>query len=69
MTTVRLKADPVTRRVPIVVITTRIEAQVRNQAVAAGCDRFLMLPCDPGDLMNQLRQILLVARDVPRPNA
>ena len=43
----RVRAEPATRDVAVVVITTRIEATYAAAAIDAGCDGFLLLPASP----------------------
>ena len=42
------------QRIPAIVISTPIETDVRASAEAAGCDRFVLLPCLPDQLVSDL---------------
>ena len=54
----RLKADPKTKHIPIVVVSGHaLEASVRS-AQAAGCDVFLRKPCLPQALLAEVRKLL-----------
>ncbi|MGL4311221.1 MAG: diguanylate cyclase [Paracoccaceae bacterium] len=54
----RLKADPLTREIPIVMITAFSDAAARMQALAAGADDFLSKPLDDLMLLARLRSLL-----------
>jgi CheY-like chemotaxis protein len=53
-----LKADPLTRSIPIVVLTGWPDPSVAAKAHAVGCATVLMKPCLPDDLAHVLRQLL-----------
>jgi CheY-like chemotaxis protein len=53
-----LKADPLTRSVPIVVLTGWPDASVAATARAVGCATVLTKPCLPDELADVLRQLL-----------
>lgn len=54
----RLKSDPRTKHIPIVVVSGHaLEASVRS-AQAAGCDVFLKKPCLPQTLLTEIRRLL-----------
>jgi CheY-like chemotaxis protein len=55
--TYRLKRE-VPAHVPVVVITSRIEPELRVAATAAGCEAFLTIPCLPDDLVATVRRLL-----------
>jgi two-component system cell cycle response regulator DivK len=57
-----LKDDPLTRDIPVVVLTAHAQREDEERAVAAGCDAFLTKPLEPRALGAELRRIL----DVPR---
>jgi len=42
----RLKQDPATRHIPIVAVTAAREAFGREEALAAGCDVYILKPVD-----------------------
>ncbi|MBF0171705.1 MAG: response regulator, partial [Nitrospinae bacterium] len=53
----RLKADPVGRDIPVIVLTGR-NADTRNQAFARGADDFLAKPVQADDLLSRVRKYL-----------
>jgi two-component system, cell cycle response regulator DivK len=53
-----LKADPATRRVPIVALSAHAMAADGERALAAGCDGFIAKPCLPPDLVVQIAAFL-----------
>ena len=53
-----LKADPLTRSIPIVVLTGWPDASVAATAHAVGCATVLTKPCLPDELAAVLRQLL-----------
>lgn len=57
-----LKAEPTVADVPIVIITTSIRPVDRTDAAAAGCDSYILLPCDPGELAVELRRVVAEVR-------
>jgi CheY-like chemotaxis protein len=64
----RLKADPATRRIPIVVLTAHAHADDRARALDAGCDRFLTKPLDPRALGGEVERMLDGAAPDARPD-
>lgn len=59
----RLRADPMTRDIPVVVFSASTEHEARLEAFRAGADDFLSKPIDDQTLMARLRS-LLRAREV-----
>ena len=57
----RLKSDPKTAALPVIVLSALSSGQDRQQAVEAGCDSFLSKPIMPTTflptLMNELKRI------------
>jgi chemosensory pili system protein ChpA (sensor histidine kinase/response regulator) len=53
-----LKRDPRTRDIPVVVLTGRVDASVRQRAEHEGCATLLLKPCLPEDLMHVLRELI-----------
>ena len=54
----QLKNDPLTRDIPIVVLTARDEAYGARRAREAGCAAYLKKPCPPADLVATIKNIL-----------
>ena len=54
----RLKASPRTAAVPIIALTGASLPHERVSAMRAGCDRYLIKPCRPPDLLQAIRQCL-----------
>lgn len=50
----RLKQDPETRHIPIVAITAAAEKFSKEQALAAGCDAYIVKPVDTRKLPGQV---------------
>ena len=54
----RLKANPATRGIVIVVVTALATADVRARAAAAGCDDYVTKPIDPRALPATVARLL-----------
>ena len=54
----RLKADPKTRRIPILAVSAQGYDDAKAKALEAGCDEFLAKPCTPDALESCLRRLL-----------
>jgi CheY-like chemotaxis protein len=54
----RLKQDPRTRRIPIIVLTGYAFRAIEQGALEAGADAFLTKPCLPEDLETRIRDLL-----------
>lgn len=54
--TQRLKADPVVRAIPVVLLTAAALEEDRERSSRAGCDAYLTKPCDPRDVLAEVRQ-------------
>lgn len=50
----RLKQEPATRHIPIVAVTAAAETFTREQALAAGCDAYIVKPVDTRQLSDQI---------------
>ncbi|MEU1538011.1 response regulator [Actinacidiphila glaucinigra] len=61
-TAARLRSDPRTRDVRIVVVSACTQAEVES-AVAAGVDAFLSKPFEPGELIRVVRRLVGVDAD------
>jgi CheY-like chemotaxis protein len=53
----RLKADPVTRAIPVVALTANARREDQRQAGQAGVDAFLTKPTNLSELINNLRSL------------
>lgn len=58
----RLRADPRSRRIPVVVLSGHDSTEDRARAAEAGCDAYLVKPCLPDDLLRTVRALLERAR-------
>lgn len=54
----RLKGDPVTSHIPIVVVTALAETEDKVKGLLHGADDYLIKPVDAEDLVEKMRQIL-----------
>ncbi|HEU4366675.1 MAG TPA: response regulator [Methylomirabilota bacterium] len=54
----RLKQDPRTRRIPIIVLTGYAFRAIEHGALEAGAEVFLTKPCLPEDLESRIRSLL-----------
>lgn len=52
----RIKADPVTRSIPIIVLTAHVLVEDRNRATATGCAGFVSKPVDLPVLLETIRR-------------
>jgi signal transduction histidine kinase len=58
----RLKADPATRLIPIVVVTALTDAASRKRAMEAGADDFISKPVESLELQFRVRALLAVKK-------
>jgi two-component system, cell cycle response regulator DivK len=58
----RLKADPVTRHIPIIALTGHAIARSRERAIEAGADGYLTKPCYPDSLLTEVHRVMKDAR-------
>ena len=54
----RMKSDPVSSRVPIIMVTALIDAKSRHAGLAAGAEEFLTKPVDREELWLRVRNLL-----------
>lgn len=54
----RLRSEPATKRVPIIMVTTRSESEYVDKARAAGCTDYVTKPLDAADLLSKVRNLL-----------
>jgi len=57
-TTRRIKADPMFRAIPIIVITSYALSGDESKAKAAGCDAYVAKPFSPRALLAKVREYL-----------
>jgi CheY-like chemotaxis protein len=57
----KLKATPLLAMVPVVAFSALTQETVQQQALAAGCTRYLIKPCPPGALRDVVAQTLAAA--------
>jgi len=53
-----LKANPMTRHIPVLALTAHAFDDARREARAVGCDGFVTKPCLPDDLVTKVRAAL-----------
>lgn len=56
-----LRADPLTRHIPIIVVTASAMIEDRTRAQEAGCSGYISKPVDPISLAAQIANFLAVA--------
>lgn len=54
----RLKSDPRTAHIPIVILTAAASPALADEVEHAGCAAFLLKPCYPADLARLLRTVM-----------
>lgn len=54
----RIKDDPATRHLPVILLTARNDPSSIIEALECGADNFLTKPCEPDDLTDRIRTIL-----------
>jgi CheY-like chemotaxis protein len=54
----RLKSQPETKHIPIIVLTAETSKKSRDDAIAAGCDDFQLKPFDFGALVEKINSLV-----------
>jgi two-component system cell cycle response regulator DivK len=54
----RLKGQPETKHIPIIVLTVETSRKSRDDVIASGCDVFLQKPIDFGMLVEKIRSLV-----------
>jgi CheY-like chemotaxis protein len=54
----KVKADPVTKSIPVIIVTTSTEVESTNKCRALGCAGFVLKPVDAQYLSIKLRRLL-----------
>jgi len=60
--TERLKADPATNSLPVLILTARALKHEQERSQSAGADAYLAKPCNPSDVLRAVERLLQ-----PRP--
>ncbi len=58
----RLKSDPRTILIPVIMITSLQATEERIKGIESGADEFLSKPCNPQELMTRVRSLLKLKR-------
>jgi two-component system, cell cycle response regulator DivK len=53
-----LRHSPVTRGIPVVVVSASVRDSEREEAANAGCDSFIPKPCDPARIAEELHRLI-----------
>jgi two-component system, cell cycle response regulator DivK len=62
----RLKVDSRTAHIPVVALTAHDGSGELQRATRAGCDWFVPKPCQPQDLIEEIRRVLAGPRGIQR---
>jgi two-component system cell cycle response regulator DivK len=54
----RIKADPVSRHIPVIAVTSYALAQDEKKAIAVGCSGYVAKPFSPRALLAKIREFL-----------
>jgi len=57
-----LRSDPATRHIPIILVTTRGEAQSMEQGYENGCNDYITKPVNSAELLSKVRSVLGAGR-------
>lgn len=58
----QIRSDPELKRMPIVAITAQVGPDMREAALAVGCDGFLAKPVRPGELLAEVARVLAIRK-------
>ena len=58
----RLKSQPETKHIPVIVLTGETSKKSREDAIAAGCDDFQLKPIDFGGLVEKIKSLIAPPR-------
>ena len=58
----RLRSDPRTREIPVIVVTGNDDDDVLHRAMESGCDRILLKPVPPSALIRSVRTLAALGR-------
>jgi CheY-like chemotaxis protein len=61
----RLKQDPATRRIAVLLLTGYVTARYQAAAFAAGCDSFVSKPCLPDALAATVEELVRASTIAP----
>ena len=56
----RLKSDPTTKEIPVVMVTTKGNPEKVEEAYLAGCNDFVTKPVDKVELLSKVKSLLVV---------
>jgi CheY-like chemotaxis protein len=65
----KLKSDPMTRDIPVVMLSGSAQSETRERAMREGCAALIVKPCLPDRLAVELRMLLLRHRPIDRLSA
>jgi CheY-like chemotaxis protein len=58
----KLKGDPATKEIPVIIVTTSTEVERTNRCRALGCAGFVLKPVDANYISVKLRRLLAPAK-------
>ena len=62
----RLKADPATRRIPVIALTAHALQSDREKAAEIGFDEYIPKPAPPNDVLQAVQRYLTPSATLPR---